>query len=627
MTFEKTRRDKSLRVLQLMELDILKEFDRICRKHNIKYSIGGGTLLGQLRHGGFIPWDDDVDVDMTLEEYEKFTKIVDLELDHNKYFYRWRKTDKKNLRTSSRIELIDTHMLQKRWENNNKDIGVFLDIFTWSYLPSNKFLRKIISTNLFLIRNIQLYKEFKSISRKTSSIQKAFIYLFSHITPCFFLNWVENRLRHCVKKEKAKWIIDDAIINGNHGGYPIDGIEEYKDVKFEGVTVMSKKNPHNYMKTIYGEKYMEWLEPVKRISHHKWTIINFGPYVEKYDLPSNYNECLSIIYTSEKLKHMQKLSLDMADYIDKICKKNKLKYFIADENVLYKEKEVEDYGMLWQHPLVLALPRNDYKKLSEILEKNDNDMYFFQNDKSENNYHYNYSKFMLNCTTLRDVDIPNEMDNKLNNGFYISIVPLDFAPNNEKEQKKFKSRVKWYNRCISVKWRKCNLRGIKTGSIKMKILVCVLFFVRMKNLEKKYNNLINKYQNTNYYIDSTNNINTCIFDNTIFDNGKKENYNGHKLMFPSNINAFNKVAFNKKIIKEIEDKRFLKKFSPVYYQNKYINNLSKEFIDNIEHRFRACYLNYFDMDEYQLSVLRYDNIKDKYLNNEEVLKAYKFLKK
>ena len=117
MTFEKTRRDKSLRVLQLMELDILKEFDRICRKHNIKYSIGGGTLLGQLRHGGFIPWDDDVDVDMTLEEYEKFTKIVDLELDHNKYFYRWRKTDKKNLRTSSRIELIDTHMLQKRWEN------------------------------------------------------------------------------------------------------------------------------------------------------------------------------------------------------------------------------------------------------------------------------------------------------------------------------------------------------------------------------------------------------------------------------------------------------------------------------------------------------------------------------
>lgn len=627
MTFEKTKRDKCLRALQLMELEMLKEFDRICRKHDIKYSLGGGTSLGQLRHGGFIPWDDDIDVDMTLDNYEKFLSVVNEELDHNRFFYRCRKTDKAHLRSNSRIELVNTHLLQKRWQKTNKDIGVFLDIFTWSYLPSNKFLRKIVCTNLFYIRCIENYKEFKIFPKKSSNFSRPFIFLFSYIIPKRVLYGVEYLLRHCVKKEKAKWIIDDAVIHGNNGGYPIDGIEEYKDVKFEGLTVMNKKNPDNFMRILYGDKYMEWLDPVKRISHHKWTIVDFGPYIEKYNLPSNYNEYLSIIYTPEKLKHMQKVSFDMADYVVDICKKNKIQYYICDENCLYKEKDVEDYGSLWQHPTTLAFPREDYEKICKILGKNDNNKYFLQNKTTEKNYEYGFSKFMLNCTSLRDATIPIEIDEKINNGFYIKLIPLDYAPNDLKKQKCFSRKVRLYNCFISVKWRKCNLRGFKNGSIKMKILIMILFFTNIKTLRKRYDKLINKYKNTKYYIDSTASINGQVFEKSMFGIGKEMIYCNHKFVFPSKLEEYNNFVYSEELRNDINYKSFLRKFSPKYYKEKYVDNISQEFIDNIESRYKACYLNYFDMDEYQLSVLRYDNKKDKYLTNTEVLESFNICKK
>ena len=83
---------EDLRQMQMIHLEMLLEVDRICRKRGIKYAIIGGTLLGAVRHKGFIPWDDDLDVAMLRSEYDRFCKACEEDLDTARFFCRHMRT-------------------------------------------------------------------------------------------------------------------------------------------------------------------------------------------------------------------------------------------------------------------------------------------------------------------------------------------------------------------------------------------------------------------------------------------------------------------------------------------------------------------------------------------------------
>lgn len=120
-------------------LDLLLEFDRVCKKNGIKYMIDGGTLLGAARHGGFIPWDDDIDVIMLREEYEKLNKIASREFP-SPYFWQTNETDPDHgrgyarLRNSSTTFIPSYDVLEgKRVFHHNQ--GVPLDVFVCDNVP------------------------------------------------------------------------------------------------------------------------------------------------------------------------------------------------------------------------------------------------------------------------------------------------------------------------------------------------------------------------------------------------------------------------------------------------------------------------------------------------------------
>ena len=120
---------EDLRRVQLIQLELLIEFDRICRKYNLKYNINFGTLIGALRHGGFIPWDDDIDVTMYYKDCDKLYAIMEKELDHEKYFYRCPETEKYHHIIFNHLERNGTTFTKAGRDKLEHKMGVFIDIF------------------------------------------------------------------------------------------------------------------------------------------------------------------------------------------------------------------------------------------------------------------------------------------------------------------------------------------------------------------------------------------------------------------------------------------------------------------------------------------------------------------
>ena len=187
---------KTLRQAQLIMLDMLMEFHAICERHNLKYWLDSGTTLGAVRHEGFIPWDDDIDLSMPLEDYKKFQTIAEEELSEN-IFFQNRQTDSSILfdymkLRSNKASIIEFHEKDKDVEYHQ---GVFVDIFPMLTLPNTKFHRWHYET---VFKLIHFFSE-KNLHVKTSIPSRPLR---------IFLKWTLEKMHQGWKREDTTGILN-----------------------------------------------------------------------------------------------------------------------------------------------------------------------------------------------------------------------------------------------------------------------------------------------------------------------------------------------------------------------------------------------------------------------------------
>lgn len=145
---------QTLRQLQLVELDLLLEVDRICAKHGIRYCIIAGTMLGAKRHGGFIPWDDDIDVALLRPEYERFRAVCAEELDPEKFYFQDHRATDGYRWGYGKLRRVDTVFLREHQEHMPYKQGVFIDVFPLDAVPESHLGRAAANLACFCVRKM-----------------------------------------------------------------------------------------------------------------------------------------------------------------------------------------------------------------------------------------------------------------------------------------------------------------------------------------------------------------------------------------------------------------------------------------------------------------------------------------
>lgn len=222
-------------------LEIMKDIDKFCRENDIPYTISAGTMLGAIRHGGFIPWDDDADLFMLREDFDRFVKIYK----SPKYHLLFNTRGEKEFLASGYAKVSDP---ATRIEDNKTltEYGVYVDIFPLDAVPEDPkeqhdFMHSIMSTHNRLHHRMK--KDIVSIIKS-----------YRHS-----LDWWWNKLDSQVHSGKYddSPLVAQAIGTTNYRTVlEKSRFDSLVDIEFEGYKFLGFSDPHSYLVMLYGEDYM-----------------------------------------------------------------------------------------------------------------------------------------------------------------------------------------------------------------------------------------------------------------------------------------------------------------------------------------------------------------------------------
>lgn len=266
--------------IRKIQLKMLEDLNNICLVNDIKLMLGGGTFLGAVRHKGFIPWDDDIDLMMLRDDFEKLLKVLDAL--PKEYEFQYIVPQKISYCTFAKLMHKNSSLIEVGNENIPKLQGIYLDIFIIENIPNNKIVSffyglkcnymQLVSSSIVMTKFLSEYNKkifMQSFSGKINYfIRKTigFLYRYQNIEKYFI------KVDKTFKKYKDKKTSYVTIPSGRRHYF---GEKQLKEIflnlveyPFENLKIWGPKEYNIYLENLYGSNYMQ-LPPIeKREKHH-----------------------------------------------------------------------------------------------------------------------------------------------------------------------------------------------------------------------------------------------------------------------------------------------------------------------------------------------------------------------
>ena len=273
----KTLSKDELRKVQLLELKVLKEIKRICEKNNIHYFLTGGTLIGAVRHKGFIPWDDDIDIAMMRDEYDKFVEIAPKELSPEFSFLSITQDERLGI-YFSKVVLNGTNYRSAQQPKTLENTGFWVDVIPYDTIYDNKILASLYfwKLNFFVV----LYSMKNGYHNGTTKLKRIIAELIKILF--FFIpkKYLRKRIINYPYKLNKKHTNTKCYLCGRYGmprelrsAYLFD---KYIEIQFEDEKFMTLEKYHEFLTELFGD-YMQLPPEEKRVTHQV-AELDFGNY-------------------------------------------------------------------------------------------------------------------------------------------------------------------------------------------------------------------------------------------------------------------------------------------------------------------------------------------------------------
>lgn len=252
-------------------LEEMEYLDIFCQKNNINYFLIGGSLLGAVRHKGFIPWDDDIDVGMLRKDYEKFINSFNKN-ETNRYKVINIDTSKEYYLPFSKI--IDTRTILFEEVNSNISLGISIDIFPYDNCPNDDYQEACnFANSLKIYRNILSIKSL-AIRKERSILKNIFIKLaqifFSCVSKKYLIKKINSIISQYSNNDNSKYVAELSYMPyGNREIYEKIWLEKTIKLPFEQYKFSVPIAYHKFLEKTFGD-YMKLPPLEKQVSHHNF---------------------------------------------------------------------------------------------------------------------------------------------------------------------------------------------------------------------------------------------------------------------------------------------------------------------------------------------------------------------